>query len=63
MSDLRDSGSLEQDSDVVMGVYRDEYYHTDSEEKGKMELIILKNRNGETGTLKFKWQGETQRIV
>lgn len=63
MSDLRDSGSLEQDADVVMGIYRDEYYHTDSEEKGKMEVIILKNRNGETGTLKFKWQGETQRIV
>lgn len=62
MSDLRESGSLEQDADVVIGVYRDEYYHSDSEDRNRIELIVLKNRNGETGTLKFRWDAERQVI-
>lgn len=62
MSDLRESGALEQDADVVIGVYRDGYYNVD-EYKDKLELIVLKNRNGETGTLKFKWNGDIQKMI
>lgn len=62
MSDLRESGALEQDADVVIGVYRDGYYNAE-EGKDKLELIVLKNRNGETGTLKFKWNGDIQKMI
>lgn len=62
MSDLRESGALEQDADVVIGVYRGGYYN-DEEEKDKLELIVLKNRNGETGTLKFRWDGAIQKVI
>lgn len=62
MSDLRESGALEQDADVVIGVYRDGYYNVE-ESKDKLELIVLKNRNGETGTLKFKWDGDIQKLI
>lgn len=62
MSDLRESGALEQDADVVIGVYRDGYYNVE-EGKDKLELIVLKNRNGETGTLKFKWNGDIQKMI
>ena len=49
LSDLRESGSIEQDADIVMFLYRDEYYHPDSDRKNIGEVIIAKNRHGETG--------------
>lgn len=63
LSDLRDSGSIEQDADMVLFLYRDEYYNADSEDAGLIEFIIAKHRNGETGTIKARWQGKYQRVV
>lgn len=63
LSDLRESGSIEQDADIVMFLYRDEYYNKDSESKGIMECIVAKNRNGEVGTSRLKWKPEIQSIV
>jgi replicative DNA helicase len=53
MSDLRDSGSIEQDADLVMMVYRDEYYNPDSPDRGIMEVNLVKHRNGPTGVVKL----------
>ena len=60
LSDLRESGAIEQDADSIMFLYRDEYYHENSEEKGVAECIVAKNRHGETGTVKLQWIGQYQ---
>ena len=57
LSDLRESGSIEQDADIVMFLYRDDYYNKDSEDKGLTEVIIAKNRGGSTGMVKLVWMG------
>lgn len=62
LSDLRESGAIEQDSDIVMFLYRDEYYHSDSEKKDIAEIIIAKNRHGETGSIELVWMGSIQRF-
>ncbi|TCT13132.1 replicative DNA helicase [Natranaerovirga pectinivora] len=63
LSDLRESGAIEQDADVVMFLYRDEYYHPDSESKNQAELIIAKQRNGPTGTINLVWLGQYTKFV
>lgn len=60
MSDLRESGAIEQDADSVMFLYRDEYYNENSEDKGIAECIVSKNRHGETGTIKLQWIAQYQ---
>lgn len=58
LSDLRDSGAIEQDADIVLMLYRDEVYNPDSPDKGTAELLIRKNRQGQTGFVRLTWIGE-----
>ena len=63
LSDLRESGAIEQDADIVMFLYRDEYYHEDSEKKNIGEVIIAKHRNGPTGTVELVFMGEFTKFL
>lgn len=62
LSDLRESGSIEQDADIVMFLYRDAYYNKESEQQNVSECIIAKNRHGETNTVKLIWDGQYTRF-
>ena len=63
LSDLRESGAIEQDADIVMFLYRDDYYNEDSEKKGIAEVIIAKHRGGSTGTVDLVWLGSYTKFV
>ncbi len=58
LSDLRESGAIEQDADIVMFIHREDYYNKDTDKKNVAEIIIAKNRSGETGTVELAWMGQ-----
>ena len=63
LSDLRESGAIEQDADIVMFLYRDDYYNQDSEKKDIAEVILAKHRGGSTGTVELLWLGNYTKFV
>ena len=63
LSDMKQSGSIEEDADYAVGLYRDEYYNAETKYKGMMEYILLKNRSGPVGTVALKFDGPTNRIT
>ena len=63
LSDLRESGSIEQDADVVMFIYRDDYYNRDSERRGLADVIVAKHRNGQLGQVTVGWDHRHTRFV
>ncbi len=63
LSDLRESGAIEQDADLVMFLYRDEYYNPESDKKNLAEVIIAKHRHGETGSVELIWLGNFQKFL
>lgn len=63
LSDLRESGSIEQDADMVMFLYRDDYYNPETEKKNVAEVILAKNRGGSTGTVELLWLGQYTKFV
>jgi replicative DNA helicase len=63
LSDLRESGAIEQDADIVMFLYRDDYYNPDSEQKNIAEVILAKHRGGSTGTVELLWLGNYTKFV
>ena len=62
LSDLRESGSIEQDADIVLFIHRDDYYDKETENKNKAEIIVAKNRHGETGSIELGWEGQYTRF-
>lgn len=63
LSDLRDSGSIEQDADIVMFIHREEYYNATADNHNMSEIIISKNRSGDTGTVELCWLGQYTKFV
>ena len=63
VADLRESGSLEQDADVVLLIHRDDMFNKDSDRRGLAEIIIGKQRSGPTGTLELEFQGQYARFA
>ena len=63
LSDLRESGAIEQDADIVMFLYRDDYYNKETEKKNIAEVIIAKQRGGSTGTVELIWKGNYTKFL